>query len=571
MQKVWIFPEISSDVYVENLAAELDVPKVIAEILVNRNVKTAEEAKRFFQPSLSNLYDPFLLKNMDKAVDRIQEALKNREKILIYGDYDVDGITACSLLYLYLKEITEQVYFFIPERLKEGYGFSYRGVEEAKRLGITLIITVDCGITAIEEVVAAQESGIDVIVTDHHQPGSEIPPAFAILNPIQQDCTYPFKGLAGVGVAFKLVQALDQTIGRDTPRLTQYTDLVAIGSSADIVPLIDENRILVKAGLERINSRQNLGLNALLNVASLNNIFIGTGQILFGIAPRINAVGRLGSAERAVKLFSTSQMSEAFEIAQILEQENRQRKNIEEKTSREAVEAAESEFQENSKDPLVLFKEGWHPGVIGIVASRLVDKFFRPAVMIAVEEGIGKGSIRSVPEFDVYDALKNCEKYLKEYGGHKLAAGLTVEEHNIAPFKEAFKKTVRETISDEALVPKLNIDARITLDRINERLFKILRQFAPFGPQNSRPVFTVEGAEVVGTPTIVGKNHLKFAVRQNNMVIPAIAFNMGERINQLDIGVPNLLLAFVIDENTWRGNTVIQLQVRDMRKIHTDV
>lgn len=571
MQKVWIFPEISSDSYVENLAAELDVPKVIAEILVNRDMKTTEEAKRFFRPRLSNLYDPFLLKNMDKAVDRIQETLKNREKILIYGDYDVDGITACSLLYLYLKEMTEQVYFFIPERLKEGYGFSYRGVEEAKRLGITLIITVDCGITAIDEIVAAQESGIDVIVTDHHQPGNEIPPAFAVLNPMQQDCTYPFKGLAGVGVAFKLVQALDQTIGRDASRLVQYTDLVAIGSSADVVPLIDENRVLVRAGLERINSRQNIGLNALLNVASLNNIFIGTGQILFGIAPRINAVGRLGSAERAVKLFSTSQMSEAFEIAQILEQENRQRKSIEEETSREAVKAAESEFQENSKDPLVLFKEGWHPGVIGIVASRLVDKFFRPVVMIAVEEGIGKGSIRSVPDFDVYAALKNCEKYLKEYGGHKFAAGLTVEERNIAPFKEAFKRTVRETISDDALIPKLNIDARITLDQINERMYKILQQFAPFGPQNARPVFLVEGAEVVGTPTIVGKNHLKFTVRQNDMVMPAIGFNLGERINQLDIGVPNLQLAFVIDENTWRGNTVIQLQVKDMQKIHTDV
>ncbi|KPK88632.1 hypothetical protein AMJ80_10835, partial [bacterium SM23_31] len=440
MQKEWIFPGISSDSGGENLAAELDVPKVIAEILINRDIKTAAEVERFFNPRLSDLYDPFLLKNMDIAVDRIQNALKNREKILIYGDYDVDGITACSLLYLYFKEITEHVYFFIPERLKEGYGFSSRGVEEAKNLGITLIITVDCGITSIDEIAAAQKCGIDVIVTDHHQPSSEIPPAFAVLNPMQKDCPYPFKGLAGVGVAFKLVHALDKTIGRDVSHLAKYTDLVAVGSSADIVPLIDENRILVRTGLDKINNRQNVGLNALLNVASLHNRFIGTGQILFGIAPRINAVGRLGSAERAVKLFSASQISEAFEIAQILEQENRQRKSIEEKTAREAVEAAEKEFQEGSKNPLVLFKEGWHPGVIGIVASRLVEKFYRPVVMIAVEEGIGKGSIRSVPEFDVYAALESCEKYLKEYGGHKLAAGLTVFEHNIEPFKESFKK-----------------------------------------------------------------------------------------------------------------------------------
>ena len=565
MQKVWIFPGISSDGYEENLAAELDVPNIIAEILINRDIKTVAEVERFFNPRLSDLYDPFLLKNMDIAVDRIQNALKNREKILIYGDYDVDGITACSLLYLYFKEITEHVYFFIPERLKEGYGFSSRGVEEAKNLGITLIITVDCGITSIDEIAAAQECGIDVIVTDHHQPGSEIPPALAVLNPMQKDCPYPFKGLAGVGVAFKLVHALDKTIGRDVTHLAKYTDLVAVGSSADIVPLIDENRILVRTGLDKINNRQNVGLNALLNVASLHNRFIGTGQILFGIAPRINAVGRLGNAERAVRLFSANQISEAFEIAQVLEQENRQRKSIEEKTAREAVEAAEIEFQEGSKNPLVLFKKGWHPGVIGIVASRLVEKFYRPVVMIAVEEGIGKGSIRSVPEFDVYTALESCEKYLKEYGGHKLAAGLTVYEHNIEPFKEAFKQVVRETISDDALVPKLKIDARISFDQVNEQLYKILQQFAPFGPQNARPVFVAESAEVVGTPTIVGKNHLKFTVRQNDIVFPAIGFNLGERINQLEIGVPKLDLAFVIDENTWRGKNTIQLQIKDLK------
>ena len=566
MKKEWIYYDngASSDT-IDTLAKELNLPRVIANILVNRDIRTAVEAKRFFRPHIKDLYDPFLMKNMERAVNRIQTALRLREKILIYGDYDVDGITACALLYLYFKELTDQVYFFIPERLKEGYGFSVRGVEEAVRLGVTLIISVDCGITSVEEIRSAQQNGIDVIITDHHQPGAVLPSAYTILNPMQEDCQYPFKGLSGVGVAFKLVHALDQSIGRDISHLMQYTDLVAIGSSADVVPLVDENRILVHAGLERINNRHNVGINALLTVASLTNTFIGTGQILFGIAPRINAVGRLGSAERAVKLFTTSTPRQAIEIARVLEEENRQRKSIEEKTFAEAVEDAEGEFDPGAPDPLVLSREGWHPGVIGIVASRLVDKYFRPAVMIAVEEGIGKGSIRSVPEFDVYTSLKSCGEYLKEYGGHKFAAGLAIEAEKIPGFKEAFKKSVRETITPDALIPKLMIDARITIDQIDGELYTILRYFSPYGPQNTRPVFLVENAEVVGTPIIVGRNHLKFTVRQNGCVLPVIGFNMGESLNLIEARGSYVDIACVIDENTYRGATKLQLQAIDFR------
>jgi len=491
--------------------------------------------------------------------------LKNKEKILIYGDYDVDGITSCSLLYMFLKEFTGNVHFFIPDRLKEGYGFSVRGVEEARQLGVTLIITVDCGITACEEVVLAQDYGIDVIVTDHHEPGMHLPQARAILNPMLPACPYPFKGLAGVGVAFKLIQALNTSFGREVKHLHHYTDLVAIGSAADIVPLVDENRILVKEGIDRINQRHNIGLNALLDVASLNNCFIGTGQILFGIAPRINAVGRLGSAERAVNLFTTTNKLKAYDLARILEEENNLRKSIEEQTFNEAALFAEKEFDPNSRDPLVLIGEGWHPGVIGIVASRLVDRYYRPSILIALDEGIGKGSIRSIPDFDVFSALQSCGGFLKEYGGHKYAAGLTIEESHILKFKEAFKKSVRESITPEELVPKLKIDSRITLNEINDRFYSILKQFAPFGQQNMRPIFVAENVEVVGTPMIVGKNHLKFSVRQNNTVLPTIGFNMGERIDFLEIGTPKLDIAFVVEENTWRGNTSIQLQIKDMR------
>jgi len=565
MQKKWISGEQSINSLGKRLAHELNIPLVIANILVDREITTDEKAMKFFKPRLNDLYDPFLMKNMNHAVDRLQEALKNKEDILIYGDYDVDGITSCSLLYLYLNEMTDKVHFFIPDRLKEGYGFSPRGVEEAKKLGVTLIITVDCGITACDEIAGAQDSGIDVIVTDHHEPGMHLPPACAILNPMLPACPYPFKGLAGVGVAFKFAQAMNISIGRDISHLVQYADLVAIGSAADIVPLVDENRILVKEGIERINQRQNVGLNALLDVAQLNNCFIGTGQILFGIAPRINAVGRLGSAERAVNMFTTTNRMKAYEIAKVLESENKQRKSIEEDTFNLAYELAMDEFDAETSDPLVLISEGWHPGVIGIVASRLVDKFYRPVVLVALDDGIGKGSIRSIPEYDVFSALQKCGGFLKEFGGHKYAAGLTIEEANIRKFKEAFKKNVRETLDISELVPKLKIDARITLDQIDEGFYKILKHFAPFGMQNARPVFVAENLEIVGTPIVVGKNHLKLSLRQGNKVLPAIGFNMGDRIDQLEIGIPKFNFAFVIEENTWRGTSTIQLQIKDMR------
>ncbi|MFC1493450.1 single-stranded-DNA-specific exonuclease RecJ, partial [candidate division KSB1 bacterium] len=565
MQKKWIFAENSPDPQVKDFAEELQVPAVIAQILINRGMATREEAVKFFKPRMDRLYDPLLMRDMSKAVDRIQEALTNQEGILIYGDYDVDGITSCSLLYLYIRKLTQNVHYFIPDRIKDGYGFSSKGIKEAREVGATLIITVDCGITAVEEIGLANEQGIDVIVTDHHQMGKELPPAFAILNPMVPECGYPFKGLSGVGVAFKLVHALNNSIGWDNSQLLPYTDLVAIGSAADIVPLVDENRILVKEGIERINGRHNIGLNALLDVASLNNCFIGTGQILFGIAPRINAVGRLGSAERAVRLFTTSKMEEAIKIAGVLESENQQRKNIEETAFNEAVEKAKLEFNSNSPEPLVLHGEGWHPGVIGIVASKIVDQFYRPAVLIAIEDGIGKGSIRSIPDFDVFEALQKCGNYLEEYGGHKYAAGLTIKESNIPVFKEAFKNAVRETMTALDLVPKLNIDGKIELDVINDRFFNILKHFAPFGPQNSRPVFVSEGIEVTGRPMIVGKNHLKFSIKQNGAVLPVIGFNLGHLIDTIYDERECLDMAFVIEENTWQGSTYLQLQLKDIK------
>ncbi len=566
MDLKWVVEDEFDQEEVYNLATELSVPNIMAQILLRRGVTDLATARKFFNPTIDQLYDPFLLKDMSDAVERLRRAVLSDEEILIYGDYDVDGITSVSFLYLLLKELGARVSYYIPDRQVEGYGLSEQGIQEAVSRQVNLIVTVDCGITGHTEIDAAQKLGIDVIVTDHHEPGPTIPNAVAVVDPKRRDCDYPFKQLAGVGVAYKLAQGLLQRLGIDKSILEHLVELVAIGTSADIVPLIDENRIFVKAGLEALNNSENVGLRALMRAAGLNGREIGTGQIVFIIAPRINAVGRMGDAERAVKLLTTDDEKEADLIATILERENQHRKNVDEDAFREAVVQADGFFQPNSSNAIILHKDGWHTGVIGIVASRVVEKYYRPTILISVEDGVGKGSARSIPGFDLYEALKQCEDLFIGFGGHKYAAGLTIQAENIETFKERFQIIAAQSLKYENLVPKLNIEAELHLHTIDEKFIKLLKKFAPFGPQNMRPVFISRKLEVVGSPTIVGKNHLKFRVRQqDSKVFDVIAFNMGDLLYRLTPGEANLDMAYVIEENVFMGRRSIQLRAKDLR------
>ncbi len=565
MNLKWVSQNNIDQEVVKNFGNKLNVPSIISSILINRDIDTFEKAKLFFRGKLDDLYDPFLLKDMKKAVKRISYALENNEKILIYGDYDVDGITSVSLLYLLLKKLGADVSFYIPHRVQEGYGIAKSGIDEAKKNGIDLIISVDCGITAIDEVEYARQSNIDVIISDHHEEGPKLPKACATLDPKCKDSNYPYQELAGVGVAFKLGQALVKSLNVDESVIHEYLDLVAIGSTADIVPLIDENRIFVKEGLKSCNNTKKAGLKALLKVSSMADKPIGTGQIVFVLAPRINAVGRMGNAEDAVRLLTTNDWQEAWEIANLLENANRARKKIDEVTFKDAQQIVDENYDLSKNFGLVLAKEGWHSGVIGIVASRVVEKYYRPTVMISVDTDVGKGSARSIVGFDIYNAIKQCEDLLLAFGGHKYAAGLTIEKHKIPEFQQRFNEIAEKELTEELLIPKLKIDSEIRFSEISPRLVQLLKLFAPFGPKNMRPIFQSTNLQVVGTPAIVGKNHLKLKVQQDGIIFDAIGFNLGELIYRIDPGMSNLDMVFVIEENTYFGHTSLQLRVKDLR------
>lgn len=565
MNLKWLILDDLDKESVDNFSQLLNVPKIISRILLNRGIDTIEKARLFFRGKLDNLHDPFLLPDMEKAVDRIIKAIRSNENILIYGDYDVDGITAVSMLYLLLKQLGATVHFYIPNRIKEGYGISLSGIEEAARQGFNLIITVDCGITAIPELEYANQLDMDVIVSDHHEPGITLPPAYAILNPKCSNSSYPFQELAGVGVAYKLAQALARALKLTDDLLENFVDLVAIGSAADIVPMIDENRILVKEGLKKLNKTERHGLRALLRVTGMLNKPLGTGQVVFILAPRINAVGRMGSADTAVELLTTQDQGRALEIANILEAENRQRKNIDEETFRMAQQQVDEHIDLAQTYGLVLEQEGWHPGVIGIVASRVVEKYYRPTIMISIDESVGKGSARSIAGFDIYKALKQCEDLLLGFGGHKYAAGLTIDRSKIAAFRQRFNEIAQQQLSDDLLCPKLRIEGEIRFSEIDQRMLNILKFMAPFGPQNMRPVFLSQKLQVVGTPSIVGNNHLKFKVRQDGIVLDAIGFNLGDLIYRIEPGASNLDLTYAIEENSYLGRKSLQLRVKDLR------
>ncbi|MEP0827749.1 MAG: single-stranded-DNA-specific exonuclease RecJ, partial [bacterium] len=513
----------------------------------------------------------FTLYGMDRAVDRILQALRDNEKIMVYGDYDVDGITAASLLYLVLNKLGAQVSYYLPNRLIEGYGLSVEGIKEASERGVTLIVSVDTGVTAVEEVKHAASLGIECILTDHHEPGEVLPEPVALVNPKQKDCTYSGGELSGVGVAFKVAQALYQRLQQDQSELEEHLDLVALGTSADIVPLVGENRILTKFGIKQISRTNKPGLKSLTFVSGLMGKDIGTGQVVFILAPRINAVGRLGDAEMAIKLLTTKDERVAADIARKLDKENQRRKYIDEKTLNEALEQIRQVVDLSNDRAIILASEGWHQGVIGIVASRLVEKYHLPTIMIAIDNGEGKGSARSIPGFHLCDALKECEDLLLRYGGHKYAAGLTINPANIEKFRERMKEVSQRMLTDDDLVAKLYIDSEIELSQINDRLLDVLETFSPFGPQNMRPVFLTRNCEILGQPYCVGKNHLKMKVRKGDAVFDVIGFGFGDWVRNLS-GRGNLVdLVYVVEYNSWNDSTHIQLRLKDMKLAAGDI
>lgn len=566
MKFKWVIDHDNDENAVDHLAKELGIPRILSHILLQRGIDCFDKARTYFRPEVEELHDPFLMKDMDKAVDRLHHALEKGEKILVYGDYDVDGVSGSSLLYLILSRMVgSKVTYYIPDRITEGYGLSRQAIQEYAAKGVSLILAIDCGVTAVDEIRFARELGVDVLVCDHHEPGDELPPAAAILDPKRPDCPYPFKELAGVGVGFKLMQALYRRLGLVESELDEYLDIVAIGSCADIVPLIDENRILVRHGLDRINSNPRFGIKALLESSGIDRKEITVGLVVFVLAPRINAVGRMGDARRAVQLFTSQSLQQARTLAKELEKENRARRDVDETTFKEALEIIDSRFDTANDYAFVLYKRDWHPGVIGIAASRIVERFYRPTIMISVVDGIGKGSARSIANFNVYEAIKQCSQHLITFGGHKYAAGLTIREENIPHFIEQFKEVARAQITPEDLVPTMKIDCEVDLSEFDERLIRLLKLMGPFGPLNLRPVFVSRNLKVIGEPSIVGSNHLKLSLEQNGVTMTAIGFNLADRAEEVVKNNGVIDCAYVLEENYWNGRKEMQMRLKDIK------
>ncbi|HEY6950900.1 MAG TPA: single-stranded-DNA-specific exonuclease RecJ [Bacteroidota bacterium] len=557
---------------VKKLSDELTISPILTEILVRRGIDTYEKARAYFRPSTEDLHDPKLMDGVNAAIARIIPAIENKEKIIVYGDYDVDGTNGASLLWSFLKETGANVGYFIPDRVREGYGLSNAGIEQAKRNGATLLIAVDCGITAVKQVEFARSLGIDVIICDHHEPGVPLPNAVAVLDPLKPSCPYPFKYLCGCGVGFKLVQALCEEpfirarIGGDGEELLlSYLQFVTLATVADIVPLTNENRTIVKLGLELINTAPLPGIRALIESAGLKPGRVNAGQVVFVLAPRINAVGRLGDAMRAVELLTCDSYERALTLAQVMEEENRNRRKIDEETFAKAQEYINQNIDISQNHAIVLHQESWHPGVIGIVASRIVERYYRPTVLMTTIDGVAKGSARSISGFDIYQALKKCEDKLIQFGGHKYAAGLTVELDKVEEFRQAFYRVANETLPAELLIPVINIDADVDIAELTPKFVRVLSQFAPFGPDNMRPVFSARNVELTGQPRIVGRNHLKFKVKKNSRTIDAVGFSLGDLLDRTLQGRAGLDLAFSLDENDFEGEMMPQLKIRDIK------
>ncbi|MFN4027373.1 MAG: single-stranded-DNA-specific exonuclease RecJ [Flavobacterium sp.] len=560
----WTLQPKPSPEKVKALAAELNVAELIAMLLVQRGIETYEAARQFFRPSLSDLHDPYLMKDMDKAVARIEAAIANAENILVFGDYDVDGTTAVSLVSSYLKSFYPNVATYIPDRYNEGYGVSYQGIDFADDNGFTLIIALDCGIKSIDHVAYAKEKQIDFIICDHHRPGDTLPEAVAVLDPKRADCDYPYDELCGCGVGFKLIQALAQNRNQTVEDLLPYLDLVATAIAADIVPITGENRVLAKFGLEVINSNPRPGIKALVQNVKKKTLTIT--DVVFIIAPRINAAGRIKHGNEAVALLTEYDLEQAEFFASEIEQHNSDRKDLDKQITAEALSQI-TENNETKKFTTVVYQENWHKGVIGIVASRLTETYYRPTIVFTKSGDKLAASARSVKDFDIYNALEACAAHLEQFGGHMYAAGMTLKEENYAAFKEAFERTVEETIHPNLLTPEITVDAEINLTDINEKLIRILNQFEPFGPQNMTPVFMTKGLKDSGYAKGIGseEDHLKLYVKQNNSPgFGAIGFGLGKKLDLVK-NQQSFDAVYCIDENEFNGKVSVQLRLKDLR------
>lgn len=549
---------------IDQLAKALNVEGLVAHLLLQRGITNYEEAKKFFRPQLSHLHDPFVMKDMDKAVARIEKATDTRENIMVYGDYDVDGTTAVALLSSFLREnYPNTVTTYIPDRYTEGYGVSIKGIDCAADNGITLIIALDCGVKAVHQVAYANKKGIDFIICDHHRPGEVLPNAVAVLDPKREDCPYPYKELCGCGIGFKLIQALASKKGKTVDDLVPYLDLVATAVTADIVPLTGENRVLTYFGLQRINTKPRIGFKALIDPLKKKNLTVS--DVVFIIAPRINAAGRIKHGQYAVDLLTATDEVMARELAQEIETYNKERKNLDREVTEEALLQIREHAEEN-RFTSVVYKAHWHKGVIGIVASRLTETYYRPTLVFTKSGDKLSASARSIKGFDVYGALEKCSAYLEQFGGHTHAAGLTLSEHQYEPFKARFEKVVSGTLNPTLLEPELCIDTAIELKQITPKLLRIIRQFAPFGPGNMTPLFMAQGLQDTGFCRSVGEaeKHLKLSVSQNGSTpVGAIGFNLSHKGEHIKNKKP-FNAVFSLDENEWNGSTSLQLKLRDI-------
>ena len=560
----WTLKTTPNITTVQQLSKDLSIDTTLSKLLVQRGISTFEEAKKFFRPSLEELHDPFLLKDMNLAVSRIEKAIASNENILIYGDYDVDGTTSVSLVASYLKTITTSISTYIPDRYDEGYGISYQGIDFAADNNFSLIIALDCGIKAIDKVAYATKKKVDFIICDHHKPGPKIPEAVAVLNPKRVDCSYPYDELCGCGVGFKLVQALASKRGQTIEDLTQYLDLVAIAIAADIVPITGENRVLTYFGLQVINSNPRNGIKAIIQ--EVHKKVLTITDVVFIIAPRINAAGRIKHGNAAVQLLTEANFEQALEFAKAINQYNTERRVLDAQITIEALLQIE-ENKEKEQFTSVVFNETWHKGVIGIVASRLIETYYRPTLVFTKSGNKLAASARSVKGFDVYEALEQCSEFIEQFGGHKYAAGLTLDPEMYTAFKNKFEEVVKNTIDKELLIPEITIDASLELSDISPKFFRILQQMGPFGPQNMKPVFSTTSVRDNGYGKTVGadKSHLKLNIiyGADKKTYNAIGFGLGNKMKFIQ---NNFDIAYSLDENEWNGRTSLQLLLKDIKK-----
>jgi single-stranded-DNA-specific exonuclease len=564
MEKRWVFKEQPAAEAVKSLSQAINTNPILSTILLQRGISDFESAKNFFRPELSHLHDPFLMKDMDKAVARLHKAVATNERILIYGDYDVDGTTAVALVYSYLRTFYDACAVYIPDRYKEGYGVSLAGIEYAEANGYSLIIALDCGIKSSELVRVARSKGIDFIICDHHLPGDVIPDAVAVLDPKREDCDYPCADLSGCALGFKLLQGYSKTHRREE-ELYQYIDLVAVSIASDIVPIVDENRVLTYHGLRKLNADPMPGLKALKEIAGVKNDLDVSG-VVFTLSPRINAAGRIAHARAAVDLLVAETAEESLTLANKLDLNNQARKEVDSSITEEALAMIEMSDRIRPRRSTVLFKEDWHKGVIGIVAARCIEKFYRPTVILTASEDKITGSARSVNGFDLYQAIKECGDLLEKFGGHKYAAGLTMDKQNLDAFKERFEEVVAARLTSEMLTPAVEVDTMLPLDAVNGKFVNVLKQMGPFGPGNPCPVFAADNLFVQNSLTVLRDRHVRFLVGQqgSDRVLQAIGFDMAHHYEAIASG-RSFSMAFTVEENVYNGNTSIQLRIKDFK------